>query len=1141
MSVRFILGRCGSGKSTYILESIKNRVQDDEKTPVILLVPEQYTFEAEKKLSSLFEGDLKDKYLRTRVLSFKTLSDIVSSRVGGLTDVKINKSGINMMAYKAIDRVKEKLKVFSINQSGIVESIVDIISELKQYNIDANNIKEIIKNTENETLKLKLEDIYNVYKDFDELLHENYVDSQDILNSLSINLKSSSYLKDAYVYIDEFTGFTPKQYKVLSSILSEAREVFISLTVDKFSDINYVKTDPFSRTKFTYSKIVSLCQMENIKIEKESVVLNKNYRFKNNNELIHLEKNYHSYPYKIYEKDTNYIKIKEFNNLYQEIEEIAKEIIILVREKNIRYKDITIATRDLNRYDFLIRSIFNEYEIPHFIDKKKEAKSNPIIVLIVSLLDMKNRNYNYETMFRYLKSGLIGISNDEVSILENYVIENGIRGKKWFEETWNYGNYSDEYLQKINDIKYKIITPIINFNEKLKLNKKVIDICTSIYEFLVEINIYETIQNLIKDFREKGDLDIASQYAQVFDIVIDILDQMVEIMGDEKISFEKFIKVISLGFDSYELSIVPPSIDEVLVSSIDRMKNPNTKYLYLIGTIDGVFPLVSKENSLLNDSDRENLNKIGVEVDIDTKTKTFEEQFLVYKALTSSSENLIISYPISDHEGKSIRPSIIVSRIKKIFKNITIESYLLEDKNKSSLDILNSLTSKKSVFNQLIGELKNYNDETDKIWLDIYRYFLDDDYYSEYTKKIEKSLDYTNMVSDIDENKIKKLYDKKALSVSKIESYVKCPFSYFIKYGLEAKERKEYNFTSLDLGNFTHKIIETFSINLEKDSEKTWQNIDEKYIEKEVSKIIDEIIKKTPGFILNSSYKYKYLSDRIKNMIVFVINILAKQIQAGEFNPVEYEVEFSKKGTYDSIKIDSDNDEKIELVGKIDRVDKCETENYIRVVDYKSSKKSISLKDVYNGHNLQLLVYLDTILTNLKDKNYLPAGIFYSPVDEVMLKAKNIKDKEDLQKQLMNELKMNGLIIKDMDIVEKMDRNFLDKGTSNIIPAKKSSKGFDSKTTKGVTLEEFDILREYIKILIKDIHTNIFKGNIKINPYKSSNVNNACSYCEYSSICLFDENLEDNNYNIIKSKCRDSEIIEDMKKVIECGQVNNKE
>lgn len=231
MSVRFILGRSGSGKSTYILEAIKNRVQDDEKTPVILLVPEQFTFEAEKKLSSLFLDDLKDKYLRTRVLSFKTLSDIVSSRVGGLTDVKINKSGINIIAYKAIEKVKEKLKVFSVNQSGIVESVVDIISELKQYNIDTDNIYEIINNTNNETLKLKLEDIYNVYKEFDELLHENYIDSQDILNSLSINLPKSNYLKNAYVYIDEFTGFTPKQYKVLVSILNEAKEVLIPFSI----------------------------------------------------------------------------------------------------------------------------------------------------------------------------------------------------------------------------------------------------------------------------------------------------------------------------------------------------------------------------------------------------------------------------------------------------------------------------------------------------------------------------------------------------------------------------------------------------------------------------------------------------------------------------------------------------------------------------------------------------------------------------------------------------------------------------------------------------------------------------------------------------------------------------------------------
>ena len=352
MSVRFIFGRGGSGKSTYLLNEIKKRVQDDETTPVIMLVPEQYTFEMEKRMSRLFQGKEKDKFLRSRVLSFKTMSNIVFSRVGGLTEVNINSSGRAMMTYKAIENVSKELNIFSksSSQSGFVSSISDMISELKQYNINYDMLDNISGEIENENLRLKLKDISKIYKEYEEKLHENYIDSQDMLISLSDKLELSGYFKDAYIYIDEFTGFTPNQYRVLKQIFKEAKEVYISLTVDNPQSISYNKLDAFSRTKFTYQKLIKLCAEEGISLS-PSVNINsdKIARFKDCKELLHLEKYYSAYPYKTYDKATNNIKIKEFNNLYSEIEEIAKEIVNLVRDKGVRYKDITVATREIGR------------------------------------------------------------------------------------------------------------------------------------------------------------------------------------------------------------------------------------------------------------------------------------------------------------------------------------------------------------------------------------------------------------------------------------------------------------------------------------------------------------------------------------------------------------------------------------------------------------------------------------------------------------------------------------------------------------------------------------------------------------------------------------------------------------------------
>ena len=1151
MGLRFVFGRGGSGKSTYLLNEIKQRVQDNETTPVILLVPEQYSFEMEKKISSLYLGKEKDKYMRTRVLTFNTMSALVFTKTGGLTDVNINSSGKAMITYKAIEKVASELNVFSkaAAQTGFVGSVSEIISELKQYNVNYDMLEYIAEDIENETLRLKLKDVSKIYEAFENELHENYVDSQDMLGSLAQKLENTSYFDECYVYIDEFTGFTPKQYSILAKLLKKAKEVSISLTVDNVNYLNYRKNDPFSRTKYTYEKLRKIAMDNGVKIN-PYIDLNKGKikRFENNNELLHLERYYNAYPYHDYEKKVNYLKIKEFNNLYEEVEHIAKEIVNLVRDKNIRYKDITVATRDLNRYDFLVHSIFNEYEIPNFIDKKRDVKSNPIIVLITSALEIKNKRYSYEVMFRYLKSGLIGLSVDEVSLIENYVILNGIKGKKWLEEKWEYravNNYNSDIteeesqtIQTINEIKNRVLSPVIKLQNKLKGKKSCREICKNIYEFLVEIDMEQTIYDLVEDFKAKGELEVASQYSQVWDIVIDILDQIVEIMGDDVVSIDRFIKIISLGFEEYELGLVPPSIDQVLVSSVDRMKNPNTKYLYLIGVTDGIFPLIAKEKGILNDKDRNTLMDRGVEIDIDSKTKTFEEQFLVYKALTSTSENLILTYPVADSEGRSLRPSIIISRVKKIFPKLEVESYLLENKRENEEEMMDDITVKSPTFNKMVNKIKSFDngEEIENLWLDVYRYFANDNKYREITRKIISGLTYTNMVHKVSQEKINKLYETHNLSVSKLEKYSACPFAYFIQYGLKAQERKEYSFAAPDLGTFIHNIMYEFSKSLEKDG-LHWNQINEAYIDKKVNSIVDFMVLQIPGFILNSSPRYKYLSYRLKKMLMAAINIIAKQIKSGEFEPIDYEVNFGQTGKYPPIRIILEDGTQINLIGQIDRIDEFDEgdDRYIRIIDYKSSDKNVNLTEVYYGLQLQLLVYLDAIIESAMKKgtSIHPAAILYCKIDNPIAKFSENKDEEQIDEEILKQSKMKGLLAKDAHIIKKMDKALYEEDvkSSLIVPAGLNKDGSLSKSTNSVTYQEFEILRKYVKHEIKDLCEGMLGGDISISPNKHKD-RTSCDFCIYNSICQFDPTLKDNNYNIIKDK-KNEEIIQMMAEEVE--------
>ncbi|MDR0879482.1 MAG: helicase-exonuclease AddAB subunit AddB [Clostridioides sp.] len=1137
MGFRFIFGRGGSGKSTFILDEVKKQVNNDEKTPIFILVPEQYNFEMEKRVGDLFLGGVSDKFLRVRILTFNTLSKIIFSNVGGLTDVNINSSGRAMIAYKSAQAVEGELSIFknSIANPGFIEKISDTISELKQYNVSSEDMQLASGKVDSEALAMKLRDISAIYDSFEENLHEKYVDSQDILDSLSKKIGLSDYLDGATVYIDEFTGFTPKQYEIIRQLIVKAKDVNMSLTLDSVGDGVYSQTDVFSRTKFTYMNIMKILREEGVKISPPVNLGELEIpRFRGNKELIHLEKNYSFYPYEVYKGATEHVEIKIFNNLYEEIEEIAKEITRLVRDEGIRYKDITLATRDLNRYNFLVESIFTEYEIPYFLDAKRESKNNPIIVLIISALEMKSKNYRYDTMFRYLKSGLLGMDEDEISLLENYVLANGIRGNKWFEETWEYRinkDYSRDETQyeldvkaRVNQIKDKVIRPISNLHDKLRGRNTAEGICRYVYEFLLDINLADTIELMISKFEGEGNLDRAKEYAQIWDIVIDMLDQMVEILGGEQIALKRFIDLMNLGFDENELGLVPPSLDQVLVSSVDRMKNPDTRYLYLIGTTDGVFPLITKDDGILNDEDRVKLEDSGIKIDIDSRTKTYEEQFLVYKSLTFTSENLIVSYPIADHEGKALRPSQIVSRIEKIFPNVKTTSYLISMQEEAK----DNVNAKIPTFNSMVNALKEYdigeskNGELDEIWLDVYRYFRRDENYKNITDKILSGLRYTNRIEKLEDKKIQELYHSNFLSVSRLEKYSECPFAYFIQYGLKAKERIEYAFTPPDLGTFVHNILEIFSKQLSQDR-LTWGDIDEVYIESKVESIVGNLVEKIPGFILNSSQRYKYLAHRLRKLVTKSVSIIAYHIKQSSFEPTDYEVEFGTRGKYPPIKIVLDSGQEINLIGKIDRVDELnkDDEGYIRIIDYKSGEKDMNLTEVYMGLQLQLMVYLDAIL---ESQNLKPAAIMYFKIDDPIVSFDEDRGEEEIQEAVLKKLKMKGLLVDDIDILKEMDKTLEPGVRSNIIPANLTSKGILGKNNSLVSYDDFEVIRKYVKKVAKEICEKMMDGNIDMEPYKSKK-KSSCTFCNFSSICGFDTSLKENNYKGVHEKQNDEVIL----------------
>ena len=1127
MGIRFVFGRAGSGKSYYCLNQIKKKLTNDKNNKLIMLVPDQYTFQTEKKLLE-YVGE--KALLRAEVLSFKRMATRVFDKCGGRAINVIEDSGKNMLIYKLLKDKGEELQYFNriSKQQGFVGIVSKSITEFKKYNISEEILKEKELEIENKDLKEKVSDLASIYETFNESLHKGYIDSEDILSILAKKLKECDLYNDAEIWVDEFTTFTPQQLEVLKVLAKQCKNVNITLCSDGEIQFTEGETDIFDVIKNTENRILKMMQENNISY-KEPVNLNKKniYRFKDSKELGHIEKYFFNYPFKIYKDDCKDIRLYKANNNYSEVEWVAQDILKLVRDKGYRYKDIAVVCREIDSYDKITSVIFNEYNIPYFLDKKREILSNPLVVLIISALEILVTNWSYESVFKYVKSGLITLETNFIDKLENYILANGIKGYKWTRDLLT---SQDEELtqEEIEIFEYmeEIRRPIINLYNKIKGDVTVRKYCTALYEFLLEINAFETMDKWLDDFNNKGMQDKIKEYTQVPDIVMDMLDQAVEVLGDEVVDLKTFSKILISGFEEKEIGVIPMALDQVNIGDIARVKGRDVKALYIVGANDGVLPSANKDEGILSDEDRIELKSMGIELASDTRSRVFEEQFMVYTALTIPSNYLMITYPMADFEGKSLRPSIIIPRLKKILPRLKEESEIFN--NNLFNDKYHNITAPVPTFNELIEALRREyeKEEIEPYWVETFKWFEENEEFKDRTKIIFNGLNYTNLVEKIPREKIKRLYSndngRLMFSVSRIEKYAQCPFGYYVKYGLKAKDRKVYEFTAPDLGSFMHDILDQFTNKIRKENI-LWGDLTKDRCAEIVNELVNSKLKNETNSILNSNKKYQYFSERFKKTITKSVTVISEQMRKGEFDIFKSEFDFGDFKDSDPIKLELPSKETVYLKGRVDRIDKVDLngETYIRIVDYKSGSKSFDLNELYYGIQIQLLVYLDAILKNSEQilkTQCMPGGILYFKIDNPIIKSKKALTEEEIQVEVLKKLKMDGLLLKNVELVKSMDRDM--ETYSLIIPAAFKKDGDFTSTSSVVTESQFELLRKYVNDKMIEICEEMLSGEVKIEPCKSSKVT-YCDYCDYSSICQFDTSIKDNKYKIILRKKKD--------------------
>lgn len=1146
MSLRFVIGRSGTGKTTKFLREIEEElIQRPSGRPILYIVPDQMTFLSEYRLVNF---PRLTGMIRTQVFSFTRLAWRVLQETGGASRKHISSTGLNMLIRKIIEDHKDDLRLFrkAADKSGFVQHVEGMLKEFKNYCITPNELQakqeELAFSVSTRELSDKIHDLELIYGKFEEALIGKYIDSNDYLTLLTDAIEKSNYLRDAEIYIDGFHDFTPQEYQVIEKLMSHCHRVSVALTLDRPYKYGTIPEDLhlFRITGETYSVLFELARNINIEIE-EDVYLAETPRFQDDS-LQHLEHHFEKRPVKPF-NDTTAIQLKVAANRRAEIEGVAREIRKLLMDYNYRYQDIAVLMRNGQDYQDIIETIFYDYEIPYFIDRKRPMLNHPLIELIRSMLEVIHSNWRYEPVFRAVKTDLlfplhsnIPQMREQMDRLENYVLAYGIKGNRWTEKTsWTYRRFQGFELEslpqtdaekaledEINESRNIIVEPISFLTKRLKNAQNGRELCEAIYVTLEELNIPEKLAERGKVAEEKGDLTTAREHEQAWNAVIELLDQFVEIFGEARLSMEESIAIIDAGLEASQFSLIPPAIDQVFIADIELSRVSNIKAAFVIGLNDGVMPAKKTEEGVLSEDDRTELISSGLTIAPTIKKKLFDEEFIAYRAFTVSEQKLYVSFPLANEEGKALLPSPYIKRLKELFPHMQETNVVNEPSELAKEDQLEYISHPNTAIAFLTGQLQllKRNYPIADFWWDVYNFYMQHPNEKLKARRVLSSLYYQNETRRLKEETSKELYGEEMLaSVSRMENFHGCAFAHFSSYGLKLRERDMYRLEAPHIGELFHGALKWIAEEVARQG-LSWAKLTKEQCDRLAKGAVESLAPKLLNQILLSSNRHNYIKRKLEQVISRASFALSNQAKNSDFTPIGLELAFGPRNELPPLSFVLNNGTKMQLQGRIDRVDKAEDENgvYLRVIDYKSSNRAIDLTEVYHGLALQMLTYLDIVITHssqLIGMDAAPAGVLYFHVHNPMINSENMLSLDEIENELLKKFKMQGLLLSDANIIRLMD-NSLETGSSNIINASINKDGSLSSRSKANTAnpDEFKVLRKYVRNMYKKSGEKIMSGTVDINPYRLGN-RTPCQFCAFKSVCQIDPSFENNQYRPI--------------------------
>lgn len=1117
MSLRFCFGPSGSGKSHRIYEEIMQRAAEEPGRNFLIIVPDQFTMQTQKDL--VMRSD-RDGILNIDVLSFGRLSHRILEEVGTKEMPVLDDTGKSLVLQKVAADLKEQLPAMGslLHKQGYIHEVKSAISEFMQYGISTQDMDKLITSAQKRgALAMKLKDLKTLYRGFQDYIRDHFITTEETLDVLRRSLSKSKILKGSVVVFDGFTGFTPIQNRLIQELMRVCAETIVTVTIGVGEDPYKMDGEQklFHLSKKTVVDLEKLAAEAEVERGEDLFVKGGPNRFAKAPALHYLEQNLFRYQYEPYAGEQQEIHMFEALSPREEVHQTALYIRHLIREQGMTYRDIAVVIGDLEGYASYVETEFGQLEIPCFLDRTRGIVLNPMIEYIKSALQLYIKDFSYDTVFHFLRSGMSDISREEIDELENYVIRTGARGYRTYsrlftrrtEELQENAEGSEQAEEKTMERLNRIRQQFMDAVEILHMGsqEKAGDYVSHLYDFLEQNQVQQKLLNYQQQFEKEGDLSRAREYAQIYRLVMDLLDQVYELLGEEEISRQEFADILEAGFGEITVGTIPQNVDRIVVGDMERTRLKQVKVLFFLGVNDGNIPKNASKGGIISDMDREFLIESGTEMAPSPRQQMYIQRLYLYLNMTKPSEQLYLSYAKVNSEGKGIRPSYLIDTVRKLFPAMSVEY----PQNRSRLE---QIEGRQEGARYLAEELREYvegtlpEEERQDFYL-MYRAYEAD---AAGRDLLTRAAFRRYRESGLSRIVARALYGQQLEnSVSRLETYAACACRHFLQYGLSLQEREEFGFEASDMGTVYHAVLENFAGKLA-ESNLTWWDFTEDFAAKAVKESVEAYAAIYGETVLYSSARNEYAITRMSRILTRTVLTLQKHLKQGSFQPDDYELSFRFAEDLDSIHVDLSEDEKMHLQGRIDRIDVAEDAEhvYVKVIDYKSGNRKFDLAALYYGLQLQLVVYMNAAMEmesrKHPDKEIVPAALLYYHIDDPTIETPVELTDEQINEQILAKLRMNGVVNSDPEVVERLDRYMQDK--SVVIPVEKKKDGSFSARSGVLSREEMQLISSYVDAKIRSIGREILDGKIAANPYEKGN-EEACTYCAYKKVCGFDGSI----------------------------------